>query len=49
MKFFTCTNLRRKKNAALAAIFLLTHSVLPSPCQCFNPMKMKRNCWVIFA
>jgi hypothetical protein len=25
------------------------YSVLPSPCQCFKPIKMKRSCWVIFA
>lgn len=25
------------------------YSMLPNPCQCLRPMKMNRNCWVIFA
>src|SRR5471032_76692 len=25
------------------------YSVLPSPCQCLRPIKMKRSCWVILA
>ena len=27
----------------------MAYSVLPRPCQCFNPIKIKRSCWVIFA